>query len=59
MGSGIGMDPGFSNRGTLRNNAARIERVKVTVHGRPVAVRDPEAARDAVAALFANRVVAL
>ena len=46
-------------RGTLRTEAARIERVKVTLQGRPIAPRDPAAARDAVAALHAERVVSL
>ena len=49
----------YVSRGTLRTEAAKIERVKVTSHGRPVALRDPEAARGAVAALFAERVVSL
>jgi len=49
----------YVSRGTLRTEAARIEHVKVTVLGRPVTPADPAKARDAVAALFAERVVSL
>jgi hypothetical protein len=49
----------FVSRGMLRTEAAKIERVKVSSHGRPVTARDPAAARDAVAGLFADRVVSL
>ena len=49
----------YVSRGVLRTDAAKIERVKVTSQGRPVAPRDPAAARDAVAALYAERVVSL
>ena len=49
----------YVSRGMLRTEAVKIERVRVTSHGRPVTLRDPEAARGAVAALFADRVVSL
>jgi hypothetical protein len=49
----------YVSRGTLRTEAARIERVKVTAQGRPVTLADPGKARDAVAALYAERVVSL
>jgi hypothetical protein len=49
----------YVSRGMLRTDAARIERVKVTLQGRAVPQRDPAAARDAVAALYAERVVSL
>jgi Domain of unknown function (DUF4340) len=48
----------YVNRGSLRAEASRIERVQVTVDGRPV-VREASALRDGVAALFADRVVSL
>ncbi len=49
----------FVSRGTLRTEAAKIEHVKVTALGRPVTPADPAKARDAVAALIAERVVSL
>ncbi|HSO37044.1 MAG TPA: hypothetical protein VLT33_31180 [Labilithrix sp.] len=48
----------YVSRGSLRTEASRIERVRVTFEGRPV-VREASALRDAVAALYADRVVAL
>ena len=49
----------YVSRGTLRTEAAKVDGVKVTSRGRPVTPPDPGKARDAVAALFAERVVAL
>lgn len=49
----------YVSRGTLRTEAAKIEAVKVTLHGRAVTPADPGRARDAVAGLFAERVVSL
>jgi hypothetical protein len=49
----------YVSRGTLRTEAARIERVRVVADGKPVTVHDPGLARDTMAALFADRVVAL
>jgi hypothetical protein len=49
----------YVSRATLRTEPARIERVKVLLQGRLVTPRDPAAARDAVAALYADRVVSL
>lgn len=48
----------YVNRGSLRAEASRIERVRATFEGRPV-VREASALREAVAALFADRVVSL
>jgi hypothetical protein len=48
----------YVNRGALRSEPTRIERVSVTYEGRPV-VREATALRDAVATLYADRVVAL
>lgn len=49
----------YVSRGTLRTEAATIERVKVLLQGRLFTPRDPAAARDALAALYADRVVSL
>ena len=48
----------YVSRGSLRVEASRIERVRATFEGRPV-VREASALREAVAALFADRVVSL
>jgi hypothetical protein len=48
----------YVNRGALRAEASRIERVRATFEGRPV-VREASALRDAVASLFADRVVSI
>ena len=48
----------YVSRGALRTEGARIERVRVTFEGQPV-VREATALRDAVATLYADRVVAL
>ena len=48
----------YVSRGSLRTEAARIERVRATLDGKPV-VREASALREAVAALFADRVVSL
>jgi hypothetical protein len=49
----------YVSRGTLRTEQSRIERVKVTSHGRPVTLRDPAAARAALGSLVADRVLSL
>ncbi|MDB5221279.1 MAG: hypothetical protein JWO86_9206, partial [Myxococcaceae bacterium] len=49
----------YVSRGMLRTDAAKIERVKVTSHGRPVTPRDAVAATEALAALYVDRVVSL
>lgn len=49
----------YVSRGALRIDAARIESVRVTAGGKPVAARDPRALAGAVAALSADRVVSL
>jgi hypothetical protein len=49
----------YVSRGTLRTAGDRVERVRVVLDGKPVPARDPSALRDAVASLFAERVVAL
>jgi hypothetical protein len=48
----------YVNRGALRAEASRIERVRATFEGRPL-VREASALRDAVASLFADRVVSI
>ncbi len=48
----------YVSRGSLRVEASRIESVRVTLEGRPV-VRERSALREAVASLFADRVVSL
>ncbi|MDB4946779.1 MAG: hypothetical protein JWP97_6313 [Labilithrix sp.] len=48
----------FVSRGALRVEAARVEHVRVTLHGKPLA-REESALRAAVAGLYADRVVAL
>jgi hypothetical protein len=48
----------YVNRGTLRTDAARIERVRIVADGKPVSP-DPAVARDALASLVADRVIAL
>lgn len=49
----------YVSRGSLRVEAATIERVRVTAGGKPVTPRDPKALADAVAALSADRVESL
>ncbi len=48
----------YVSRASLRADPSRIERVRVTFQGRPV-VREATALRDAVAGLYAERVVSL
>ena len=48
----------YVSRGSLRSEVSRIERVTANLDGKPV-VREAGALRDAVAALFADRVVGL
>jgi hypothetical protein len=49
----------YVSRGLLRTEAARIESVRVTSQGKPVALGDLSEVRDALAGLFAQRVVSL
>ena len=49
----------YVSRGYLRTEASRIERVRVTLDGKPLPARDPAALRDAVAALYAERVLSV
>lgn len=49
----------YVSRGTLRVDAARIERVRVTSDGKEVRAREPNAFASAVAGLSADRVVSL
>jgi len=49
----------YVNHGALRTEATRIERVRVTFEGKVVSPRTPTAFRDAVAALYAESVLAL
>ena len=45
------------SRGLLRTDAARIESIRVTSEGKPVPTRDLAGLRDAMAGLFAGRVL--
>jgi hypothetical protein len=47
----------YVSRGLLRTEAARIENVRVTSEGKPVPALDPGVAREAIAGLFAQRVL--
>jgi len=49
----------FVSRGLLRVDASRIERVRVTSNGKPVAGSDARTAASVIAGLLAERVVAL
>ena len=49
----------YVNRGALRTDAERIERVRVTFEGKPVAPRGPTAFKDAAGALYADSVLAI
>lgn len=49
----------YVSHGTLHTDASRIERVRATFEGKPVLPRSPTAFRDAVAALYADSVLAL
>jgi hypothetical protein len=49
----------YVSRGALRIDRSRIERIKVTSRGRPVTLRDLEAARGALGTLVAERTLSL
>jgi hypothetical protein len=49
----------YVSHAALRVEPARVESVKVSIQGRPIAVRDAAGLRDAVGGLFADRVVSL